>query len=103
MTTTIIIMEIIKTQKGGEAQIWQGSKSTQTLNRNMANGKKYWRCSKRTCPAKVTSEGNEVTQQTNSHNHPVDGVEVNSDHGCGTITTTVVQEPTTTSKGGTTG
>ena len=74
MTTTIIIMEIIKTQKGGEALIWHGSKFT--LNRNMANGKKYWRCSKRTCPARVTSEENEVTQQTNSHNHPVYGVEV---------------------------
>ena len=29
----------------------------------------------RTCPARVTSEGNEVLQQTNGHNHPVDGVE----------------------------
>ena len=27
------------------------------------------------CPARVTSEGDEVLQQTNGHNHPVDGVE----------------------------
>ena len=28
-----------------------------------------------TCPARITSEGGEVLQQTNGHNHPVDGVE----------------------------
>ena len=66
-------MEIITTQKGGEALIWQGCKFT--LNRKMANGKKYWRCAKRICPARITTEGNEVLQQTNGHNHPVDGVE----------------------------
>ena len=38
-------MEIITTQKGGEALIWQGCKFT--LNRKMVNGKKYWRCAKR--------------------------------------------------------
>ena len=41
----------------------------------MANGKKYWRCSKRNCPARLTSEGVEVTQQTNGHNHAIDGVD----------------------------
>ena len=46
-----------------------------TLNRKMANGKKYWRCAKRICLARITTEGNEVLQQTNGHNHPVDGVE----------------------------
>ena len=66
-------MEIITTQKGGEALIWQGCKFT--LNRKMANGKKYWRCAKRICPARITTEGNEVLQQTNGHNHPVEGVE----------------------------
>ena len=66
-------MEIIKTQKRGEVLIWQGSKFT--LNCTMASGKKYWRCCKRTCPARVTSERDEVLQQTNGHNHPVDGVE----------------------------
>ena len=66
-------MEIITTQKGGEALIWQGCKFT--LNRKMVNGKKYWRCAKRICPARITTEGNEVLQQTNGHNHPVDGVE----------------------------
>ena len=48
--------------KGGEALIWQGCKFT--LNRKMANGKKYWRCAKRICPARITREGNEVLQQT---------------------------------------
>ena len=38
-------MEIITTQKGGEALIWQGCKFT--LNCKMVNGKKYWRCAKR--------------------------------------------------------
>ena len=66
-------MEIITTQKGGEALIWQGYKFT--LNRTMANGKKYWRCSKRSCQARLTSEGVEVAQQTNGHNHAIDGVE----------------------------
>ena len=33
------------------------------------------RCAKRICPARITTEGNEVLQQTNGHNHPVDGVE----------------------------
>ena len=64
-------MEIITTQKGGEALIWQGHKFT--LNRTMANGKKYWWCSKRSCPARLTSEGVEVTQQTSGHNHAIDG------------------------------
>ena len=30
------------------------------LNRDMRNGTKYWRCGKRTCPARVTTEGNEL-------------------------------------------
>ena len=63
-------MEIITTQKGGEALIWQGYKFT--LNRTMANGEKYWRCSKRSCPARLTSEGVEVALQTNGHNHATD-------------------------------
>ena len=29
--------------------------------------------------ARITTEGNKVLQQTNGHNHPVDGVEAN-DH-----------------------
>ena len=66
-------MEIITTQKGGEALIWQGYKFT--LNRTMANGNKYWRCSKRSCLARLTSDGDEVTQQTNGYNHAIDGVE----------------------------
>ena len=65
-------MELITIQKGA-ALIWQGYKFT--LNRTMANGKKYWRCSKRSFPARLTSEGVEVTQQTNGHNHAIDGVE----------------------------
>ena len=64
-------MEIVTTQKGGEALIWQGCKFTL----KMANGKKYWRCAKRICPARITTEGNEVLQQTNGHSHPVDEVE----------------------------
>ena len=54
-------MEIITTQKGGEALIWQGCKFT--FNRKMVNGKKYWKCAKRICPARITTEGNEVLQQ----------------------------------------
>ena len=41
-------MEIITAQKGGEALIWQGYKFT--LKRTMADGKKYWRCSKKSFP-----------------------------------------------------
>ena len=66
-------MEFIRTQKGGEALIWDGAKFT--LNRDMKNGTKYWRCGKRTCPARVTTEGNELLQQTNRHNHAIDGIE----------------------------
>ena len=42
-------MEIITAQKGGEVLIWQGYKFT--LNRTMADGKNYWRCSKKSFPA----------------------------------------------------
>ena len=66
-------MEFITTQKGREALIWQGCKFT--FNHKMANGKRYWRCGKRSCPARITTEGDEVLQQTNGHNHPEDGVQ----------------------------
>ena len=58
-------MEFITTQKGGEALIWQGCKFT--LNLKMANGIRYMRCGKRSCPARITTEGDEVLQQTNGH------------------------------------
>ena len=48
-------MEFITTQKGEEALIWQGCKFT--LNHKMANDKRYWRCGKRSCPARITTEG----------------------------------------------
>ena len=66
-------MEIITTQKGGEVLIWQGCKFT--INQKMANGKKYWQCTKRSCSARVTTEGSEVLQQTNGHIHPEDSTE----------------------------
>ena len=56
------VIEFIITQKGREALIWQGCKFT--LNLKMANGKRYWRCVKRSCPARITTEGDEVLQQT---------------------------------------
>ena len=40
--------------------------------REMDNGTIYWRCSKRTCPARITTQGEELLQQTNGHNHAVD-------------------------------
>ena len=70
-------MEFIKTQKGGEALIWDGAKFT--LNRDMENGTKYWRCGKRSCPARITTDGTELLQQTNGHNHAIDGVEAQID------------------------
>ena len=36
-------------------------------NHVMSYGKKYWRCTKRSCPVKT--EGSEVLQQTNGDNH----------------------------------
>ena len=65
MSITTVAMEIITTQKGGEALIWQGCKFTLsrkmvygkkckfTLSRKMIYGKKYWRCAKRICPARI--------------------------------------------------
>ena len=58
-------MEFITTQKGGEALIWQGCKFT--LNHKMANDKRYWRCGKRSYPARITTKGDKVWQQTNGH------------------------------------
>ena len=64
------IMEFITTQKGGQCLLWRGYRFV--VNRNMDNGRIYWRCSKRTCPARVTTQGEELLQQTNGHNHAVD-------------------------------
>ena len=63
------VMEFITTQKGGRALILEGAKFT--LNRTVEDGKQYWRCSKRSCPARVTSQGQEISQQAAMHNHPV--------------------------------
>jgi hypothetical protein len=41
----------------------------------MDNGTIYWRCCKRSCPARVTTQGSELLAQTNGHNHPVDPTE----------------------------
>ena len=35
----------------------------------------YWRHAKRTSPARITTEGNDLKQQTASHNHAVDVVD----------------------------
>ena len=40
-----------------QARIFDGSRFT--LNRRMDNGVRYWRCAKRTCPARITTEGND--------------------------------------------
>ena len=45
-------------------------------NRKMVNGTIYWRCSKGSCPARITTNGDQLLQQTNEHNHPVDPVEL---------------------------
>ena len=60
-------MEFITTQKGGQCLLWHF-----VVNRKMNNGRIYWRCSKRSCPARVTTQGEELFQQTNGHNHVVD-------------------------------
>ena len=56
-------MEIITTQKG-EALIWQGYKFT--LNGKVVNGKKYWGCAKRICPARVIKESHTANQWSQS-------------------------------------
>ena len=66
-------MEFLTTQKGEESLIWLGCKFI--LNHKMANVKRYWRCGKKSCQARITTEGDEVLQQTNGHNHPEDGVQ----------------------------
>jgi len=60
-------MEFITTQKGGQFLLWHF-----VVSRKMGNGRIYWRCSKHTCPARVTTQGEELLQQTNGHNHAVD-------------------------------
>ena len=42
------------------------------VNRKMGNGRIYWRCSKRSCPARLTTQGEELFQVTNGHNHVLD-------------------------------
>ena len=37
--------------------------------------KTLWRCAKRTCPARITTQDEELLQQTAGHNHPVDAVD----------------------------
>ena len=55
-------IEFITTTKGKPALIFDGSRFT--LNRRMDNGVCYLRCTKRTCPARITTEGNDLKQQT---------------------------------------
>ena len=55
-------MEFITT-KGKPALVFDGSRFT--LNRRVDNGVCYCRCTKRSCPARITTEGN---QQTSPHN-----------------------------------
>ena len=45
-------------------------------NRKMVNGTIYWQCSKGSFPARITSNGDQLLQQTNEHNHPVDPVKL---------------------------
>ena len=67
-------MEFITNQKGGQSLLWNGSRFT--LNRKMANGTIYWRCCKRSCPARITTFEDQLQQQTNGHNHPVNPTEL---------------------------
>ena len=60
-------MEFVTTQKGGQCLLWHGCRFV--VNRKMDNGRIY---SKRTCPARVTTQGEELLQQTNGHNLTVD-------------------------------
>ena len=66
-------MAFVTNQKGGQSLLWNGS--IITLNRKMANGTMYWRCSRHSCPARITTQGDEPLQQTNGHNHAVDPTE----------------------------
>jgi hypothetical protein len=42
----------------------------------MGNGTIYWRCCKRSCPARITTQDSELLAQTNGHIHQVDPTEV---------------------------
>ena len=66
-------MEFVTNQKGGQSLLWNGSRFA--LNRKMANGTMYWRCSRRSYPTRITTQGDELLQQTNGHNHAVDPTE----------------------------
>ena len=66
-----ITMEFITNEKGNKSLVWNGSRFTVNCNRNI-----YWRCRKRSCPARVTTQGSELLARTNGHNHPVDPTEV---------------------------
>ena len=70
LTTT---MEFITNQKGNKSLLWNGSRFI--VNRKMDNGTIYWRCCKRSCTARVTTQGSELLAQTNGHNHPIDSTE----------------------------
>jgi len=63
-------MEFIINQKGCQSLIWNGSRFT--LNRKMNNVAVNWRCSKWYCPARLTTQGDELLQQTAGHNHAID-------------------------------
>ena len=65
-------MEFIEKAKGKLALIFNGSQFT--LNRRMDNGICYWRCAKRTSPLRITTEGNDLKQQTAPRNHAVHAV-----------------------------
>lgn len=67
-------MEFITNQKGGQSLVWDGSRFT--LNRKLANGTTYWRCCKRSCPARITTMEDQLLTQTNGHNHPVNPTEL---------------------------
>ena len=67
-------MEFITNQKGGQSLLWNGSRFI--LNRKMANGTIYWRCCKRSYPARIITFEDQLQQQTDGHNHPANPTEL---------------------------
>ena len=74
MLISNIIMEFITNQKGSQSLLWNGSRYT--VNRKMENRTAYWRCAKRSCPARITTQGSDILTQTRGHNHAVDPTDI---------------------------
>lgn len=71
-------MEFTTTQRGARSLIYGGYKYV--INRRGRDGRIFWRCAKsRACTGSVTTLEDEVLSSRDTHNHPSNPVELESE------------------------